>query len=407
MTTRSGEVLADEPAARDSIAAGADLVCFSADKLLGGPQAGIVAGTEAAVARMRAHPLARAVRIDKLSLAALEATLRLHRDPARAVRDVPVLHMLATPRAELDARAERLRDGIAAGAPAGTGVRDRRLGGPRRAVARCRCWSWTARRWPSPPRAPGRTTCTARLRAGDPPIVARVHDDARAARPSHDCRGRGRLRGARRDRRLWAEPWASRRSRSGPRATSITARPRSSKALTGVDTDRLPQERERGISIELGFTRLALPSGRALSVVDVPGHERFVRTMVAGATGIDLFLLVIAADDGVMPQTREHLAVLEVLGVPAGVVALTKVDAVTGDAAGAWPRRRLPTCSRRRRTQTPRWSRSAPAMERASPSCGPNSTVLRERLRPRAAPRRDRPGCTSTAASPSMASARS
>ena len=98
-------------------------------------------------------------------------------------------------------------------------------------------------------------------------------------------------------------------------------------ALTGVNTDRLPQERERGISIELGFTRLALPSGRDVGIVDVPGHERFVRTMVAGATGIDLFLLVVAADDGVMPQTREHLKVMEVLEVPAGAVALTKADA--------------------------------------------------------------------------------
>ncbi len=77
------------------------------------------------------------------------------------------------------------------------------------------------------------------------------------------------------------------------------------RALTGVDTDRLPEERERGISIELGYAPLDLPSGR-LSVVDVPGHERFVRTMVAGATGIDLYLMVVAADDGVMPQTREH-----------------------------------------------------------------------------------------------------
>jgi len=85
------------------------------------------------------------------------------------------------------------------------------------------------------------------------------------------------------------------------------------RALTGVDTDRLPEERRRGISIELGFARLQLPSGRSLSVVDVPGHERFVRTMVAGATGIDLFLLVVAADDGVMPQTREHVAVMELL----------------------------------------------------------------------------------------------
>jgi len=98
------------------------------------------------------------------------------------------------------------------------------------------------------------------------------------------------------------------------------------RALTGVDTDRLPEERARGISIELGYASLTLPSGRRLSVVDVPGHERFVRTMVAGATGIDLFLMTIAADDGIMPQTREHAAVLQALGVSTGVVAVTKAD---------------------------------------------------------------------------------
>jgi selenocysteine-specific elongation factor len=97
-------------------------------------------------------------------------------------------------------------------------------------------------------------------------------------------------------------------------------------ALTGKNTDRLPEERSRGISIELGYAPLALPSGRQLSLVDVPGHERFVRTMVAGASGIDLFLLCVASDDGVMPQTREHLAVLHGLGVSAGVVAVTKAD---------------------------------------------------------------------------------
>jgi selenocysteine-specific elongation factor len=97
-------------------------------------------------------------------------------------------------------------------------------------------------------------------------------------------------------------------------------------ALTGRDTDRLPEEKARGISIALGYAPLELPSGRVLSVVDVPGHERFVRTMVAGATGIDLFLLVVAADDGVMPQTREHAAVLAALGVTTGVVAITKTD---------------------------------------------------------------------------------
>jgi len=97
-------------------------------------------------------------------------------------------------------------------------------------------------------------------------------------------------------------------------------------ALTGKDTDRLPEEKRRGVSIELGYAPLGLPSGRRVSIVDVPGHERFVRTMVAGASGIDFFLMCVAADDGVMPQTREHLTVLRALGVDEGVVAITKVD---------------------------------------------------------------------------------
>lgn len=99
-------------------------------------------------------------------------------------------------------------------------------------------------------------------------------------------------------------------------------------ALTGVDTDRLPEEKRRGITIELGFAPLDLGDGRTLSVVDVPGHEAFVRTMLAGATGIDLALLVVAADEGVMPQTREHVAILSLLGIRAGVVALTRADLV-------------------------------------------------------------------------------
>jgi selenocysteine-specific elongation factor len=100
------------------------------------------------------------------------------------------------------------------------------------------------------------------------------------------------------------------------------------RALTGKDTDRLPEERARGISIDLGYAPLALPSGRTLSLVDVPGHERFVRTMVAGATGIDLFLLVVDAAEGARAQTHEHLAILRLLGVEHGVVAVTKADAV-------------------------------------------------------------------------------
>jgi selenocysteine-specific elongation factor len=100
------------------------------------------------------------------------------------------------------------------------------------------------------------------------------------------------------------------------------------RALTGKDTDRLPEEQRRGISIDLGYAPLDLPDGRRLSLVDVPGHERLVRTMVAGASGIDLFLLVIDAGEGARPQTLEHLAVLRLLGVGGGVVAVSKADAV-------------------------------------------------------------------------------
>ena len=103
------------------------------------------------------------------------------------------------------------------------------------------------------------------------------------------------------------------------------------KALTGRDTDRLAEEKERGISIDLGFAPMELSDGSVVGIVDVPGHENFVRNMMAGATGVDLALMVVAADDGVMPQTREHLAILELLGVNRGVVAVTKIDSVDPD----------------------------------------------------------------------------
>jgi len=103
------------------------------------------------------------------------------------------------------------------------------------------------------------------------------------------------------------------------------------KALTGVDCDRLLEEKRRGITIELGFAPLTLPDGRTLSVVDVPGHERFIRQMTAGAAGVDAVMLVVAADEGVMPQTREHLEILTLLGVRDGLVALTKTDLVEPD----------------------------------------------------------------------------
>ncbi|MDP2707640.1 MAG: selenocysteine-specific translation elongation factor, partial [Burkholderiales bacterium] len=100
------------------------------------------------------------------------------------------------------------------------------------------------------------------------------------------------------------------------------------KALTGVDTDRLPEEKKRGLTIDLGFAYLPVAPGKTIGFIDVPGHERFIRNMLCGVAGIDFVLLVIAADDGPMPQTREHLAILDLLGVPSGAIVLTKLDRV-------------------------------------------------------------------------------
>src|SRR5579863_8216199 len=100
------------------------------------------------------------------------------------------------------------------------------------------------------------------------------------------------------------------------------------KVLTGIDPDRLAEEKERGMTIDLGFAWLKLPGGREVSIVDVPGHESFIKNMLAGVGSIDAALLVVAADEGVMPQTREHLAILDLLHVRRGVVALTKSDLV-------------------------------------------------------------------------------
>src|SRR3978361_382970 len=117
------------------------------------------------------------------------------------------------------------------------------------------------------------------------------------------------------------------------------------RALTGVETDRLKEEKARGISIDLGFAYLAAPDGSVLGFVDVPGHERFVHNMLAGATGIDFVILVVAADDGVKPQTSEHLAIVDLLGIERGIVVLTKTDlaAASRQAAGTETTRPLGT----------------------------------------------------------------
>ena len=100
------------------------------------------------------------------------------------------------------------------------------------------------------------------------------------------------------------------------------------KALTDIDPDRLPEEKEREMTVDLGFAWLTLPSGREVSIVDVPGHERFIKNMLAGVGAIDLAMLIVAADESVMPQTREHLAILDLLRIRRGVVVITKTDLV-------------------------------------------------------------------------------
>src|SRR5579872_5901583 len=102
-------------------------------------------------------------------------------------------------------------------------------------------------------------------------------------------------------------------------------------ALTGIDPDRLEEEKRRGMTIDLGFSHLALPSGRLAGIVDVPGHARFIRNMLAGVHGLDAVILVVAADEGVMPQTREHLEIVDLLDIRRGLVAVTKVDLVDAE----------------------------------------------------------------------------
>jgi L-seryl-tRNA(Ser) seleniumtransferase len=165
--------MADEPPVRRSVAAGCAVTCFSGDKLLGGPQAGLMVGTAEAIDRCRTHPLARAVRIDKLSLAALEATLRLYRDPETARREIPVLRMLTTPEEELVRRAERMRSRLAeAGVTAAVIRASGRAGGgalPLVALEGPVCAV-------EPPAGVGVDVLARRLRAGDPPIVARSRE---------------------------------------------------------------------------------------------------------------------------------------------------------------------------------------------------------------------------------------
>ena len=178
------------------------------------------------------------------------------------------------------------------------------------------------------------------------------------------------------------------------------------RALTGQDTDRLKEEKARGISIDLGFAWLDGPDGERAGIVDVPGHERFIRNMLAGAHGIDLVLFTVAADDGVMPQTEEHLDILHLLGVRRGIFVITKIDLVDaarvdGGARGDRdPRARHDARGRADRAGVDR------RRQRGSTRCGPRSPPSSRRAA-RRGPRTATSACRSTAPSSCAATASS
>ena len=284
----------------------------------------------------------RALRVDKITLAALGALLPLYANPERLVRELPALRRLVRPEPEVRASAERVAADLRG-----------RFGGSVEVVAcasRIGSGALPVDTLPSagialrpPPPAGGRGSgrrveeLAATLRALPLPVIGRIREgalvlDLRCLDRESDLLG-GLSPAAFRD--TFGYPGRRERRAAPGRSPEMLIATAGHvdhgktvlvKALTGVDTDRLPEEKARGLSIDLGFAYHTRPDGGVLGFVDVPGHERFIRNMLAGVAAIDYALLVVAADDGPMPQTREHLAILDLLGVNAGAVVVTKID---------------------------------------------------------------------------------
>src|SRR5262249_8161194 len=288
------------PPAPEVVASGVDVVSFSGEKLLGGPQAGIVVGKRTFVSRLKKNPWNRALRIDKFTIAALEATLTAYE--AGTARDtVPTLRLLTEPPTTVAARARRVLRGRGAGAAQSLAARVEegraQVGGGALPTVEL----------PTAGLALGATDAAARaldavLRVGDPPVVGRLVED----RLFLDCRTvlPSQVGALVKALITAARPHEERAPMSAPGRRHVVVgtaghidhgKTSLVKALTGTDTDRLPEEKARGITIDLGFAFLEEPDGLTIEIVDVPGHERFVKNMLAGVGGIDLAMLVVAA----------------------------------------------------------------------------------------------------------------
>ena len=300
-----------ERAARQTLEAGAAAVTFSGDKLLGGPQAGIIAGRREVVDACARHPLARALRAGGLTLAALQATALAYL--SRDGDAIPFWRMATIPVGELRARAEAIDVGkvVETQAVAGAGS------------------------------LPGTEIPSVGLAVpGDHTTALRAHDPAPDHRPRarrrHDLRPAHRRSDARCRARI-CTPSPGLTDATPPTRVIATAghvdhgKSTLVLALTGTDPDRFEEEKRRGLTIDLGFAWTALPSGAHIAFVDVPGHVRFIKNMLAGVGSVDACLFVVAATEGWKPQSEEHLRILELLGIAHGVIALTQTDLVDPD----------------------------------------------------------------------------